>query len=75
MRPASPCILLTWTLPIVLDVSEDDAVNIKAGSEIILEGDDGPFAIMHVEDKYQYDRSRFIELLYNTNDEKHHGVT
>lgn len=64
---------LPWTIPIVLDISSEDAAEIDEGDDIIL-GNSQPAAVMHVEEKYGYDRRAMAEQVFGTNDKAHPGV-
>ena len=64
-----------WPIPIVLDVSHKDAEPLKVGSEVALTDSGGqPFAILHLAEKYDFDKKELAEKLYGTLDEKHPGV-
>ncbi len=64
-----------WTIPIVLDVSYDQAESFREGDEILLAGDDGrPVAIFHLEEKYEYDKEELAQKVFLTTDRAHPGV-
>lgn len=64
---------LPWTIPVALDVSEDTPV--KEGDDIaLIDGEETPLAIMHVEERYNYDRNEFAKQVYGTTDTSHPGV-
>jgi len=65
-----------WTLPIILDVSEEIADKIKIGQDVaLLESQkDVPFAILHVEDKYEFDKQNTIKKIFGTDNIEHPGV-
>jgi len=63
-----------WTFPIVLDVSEELASAIIEGDEVVLTQSGEHFAILHVEEKYPFDRKAHAQNIYNTLDAKHPGV-
>ncbi len=64
-----------WTIPILLDMSEEEAKEFSEGDEIILESEDGePFCLMDVEEIYTYDKEQFSESVYGTKDLDHPGV-
>ncbi|MBR9706801.1 sulfate adenylyltransferase [Candidatus Pacearchaeota archaeon] len=66
---------VAWPIPIVLDISEKDAENISVGEDItLINTNDEVIAILHVGDKYQYDKKETADKLYCTDDEKHPGV-
>ncbi len=62
-----------WALPIVLDLPPDSGV--EEGDRLALwETDDGPLAVMEVEEMYPLDRARHDTLVYGTEDISHPGV-
>jgi len=64
-----------WTMPIILDISENIASEISVGQKIQLTDANGtPMAIMDVEDKYKFDRDDFSRNLFGTTDPNHAGV-
>jgi len=66
---------LPWTIPIVLSVSKEDAERIKEGETILLTHENGkPVALMEVEDKFRYDKSKICEAIFGTTDLSHPGV-
>ena len=66
---------LPWTVPIVLDASGEEAEKFKEGSDILLAGDGGrPVAVLHLEEKYDYDKDELAEKVFLTRDKAHPGV-
>lgn len=66
---------VVWPIPIVLDVSEKEAAPLPVGGDIALTDADGNIvAVLHLEEKYRYDRNTFVENMYGTNDARHPGV-
>lgn len=64
-----------WTLPMLLDVSEDRARDLREGQDILLTGEEGePRAVLHLTEKYIYDKKKLAQKLYGTLDENHPGV-
>ncbi len=62
-----------WSIPITLQVSEDDVVS--QGQEVALAGPNGDIlALMEVTDKYQPDQTHEAEQVYGTSDSAHPGV-
>lgn len=61
---------IPWTVPIVYDSD----ITAKEGDDILLEGANGTRAVMHVDDKYTYDRKEYTEKVYKTTDASHPGV-
>ncbi len=66
---------LPWTIPITLSVSEDQARGFTEDEEVaLLDGDDRLLALLHLEEKYEYDKEEEAVSVYGTTDEKHPGV-
>ncbi len=64
-----------WTIPIVLPVSKEKADTLEEGSDIALLDKDGtPVAVLHLEEKFSYDKRRMVEKVFRTTDEEHPGV-
>ncbi|PIR93162.1 hypothetical protein COT99_02380, partial [Candidatus Falkowbacteria bacterium CG10_big_fil_rev_8_21_14_0_10_43_10] len=64
-----------WTIPIILDMSEEQAEGIAVGNDVALTDQSGePVAILHVEDKYYFDKNDTCLKLYGTADVAHPGV-
>jgi len=66
---------LPWTIPIVLDASGQEARKFKEGEEVALTNAGGrPVAILHLEEKYEYDKEDLAESVFLTRDKAHPGV-
>lgn len=66
---------LPWTIPIVLDVDKSEAARLKAGSQVILTNDESdPVAVLHLEEKYDYDREEMARKVFGTTDAVHPGA-
>lgn len=66
---------LPWTIPVILDASKEDASRFKEGGEVLLESGAGrPVAILHLEEKYEFDREELAEKVFLTADRAHPGV-
>lgn len=64
-----------WTMPIVLDVSEEEARSLRVGTQVALKGADGKiYGILDLEDKYVPDLISEAEQVYQTTDDRHPGV-
>ncbi len=63
-----------WTIPILFDVSEEDAAGFKEGDTIALSRGGEDFALLEVEDKYICDKKNYCKKVYKTNDMEHPGV-
>jgi len=66
---------IIWTLPIVLDIFEEQAQDITIGEDVALTNEKNEtIAILHVEDKFTFDKEDLVEKMYCTNDECHPGI-
>ncbi|MBD0299675.1 MAG: sulfate adenylyltransferase, partial [Nitrososphaera sp.] len=67
---------LAWTVPIILDTDEQEALNMKDAGEIALATKESneKFAILHVEEVYSFDKIASAKSIYHTDDIKHPGV-
>ena len=70
---------LPWTMPILLAPSGRENVDVvgklRPGDEVGLVEPGGQlFALLHVEEKFRYDKRRFAESIYATTDPKHPNV-
>jgi len=66
---------LPWPIPIILDAErgEADKLNIGQGVKLINESDQ-PVALLHLEEKYEYDKEELAEKVFKTTDATHPGV-
>ncbi len=66
---------LVWSIPITLAVSRDLADTLNVGEELALTEPDGHLlAVMTLDEKYTYVKSREAEQVYRTTEDKHPGV-
>jgi sulfate adenylyltransferase len=66
---------VVWSIPILLDVSEDEARALKEGEDICLKDEAGkPIAILHLAEKYTYPKQAIAKSVFGTDDLKHPGV-
>tara|TARA_Y100000310_G_scaffold345402_1_gene464501 strand:+ start:8926 stop:11175 length:2250 start_codon:yes stop_codon:yes gene_type:complete len=64
-----------WSLPINLDVAEERANELQIGSDIVLVNEhDEAIALLHLAEKYTYNKEEVCLKLFNTIDTKHPGV-
>lgn len=64
-----------WPLPIVLDVEAGKVASLRKGDTVALLGQGRkPMALLHVKEKYTYDKRRMAKQLYGTLDPTHPGV-
>lgn len=65
---------VVWPLPITLQIKEDQWREIQLGDVVALCNKGEIYAVMDVEDRYQFDLNRFAEMMFGTNDASHPGV-
>jgi sulfate adenylyltransferase len=65
---------LAWTIPIVLDVDEKTAAEIKDSGEAVLKNNGDYFAVLNVDEVYSFDKSGISKAVYQTDDIRHPGV-
>lgn len=66
---------LAWSIPIVLPVSKEEAAKLKEGEDVSLLGESGSLvAVLHLEEKFSYDKEKEAKEVYRTTDEAHPGV-
>lgn len=67
---------LSWTIPITLSATGEEAKNFKEGDDIALEDENGGgiLAILHLEEKYKYNKEKEADQVYGTLDAAHPGV-
>ena len=66
---------LPWTIPILLDVKDSIAQEMKDSKEISLQNNGEHFAILHFEEFFTFNKKEMVKLLYQTEDPSHPGVT
>jgi sulfate adenylyltransferase len=66
---------VAWTVPITLDIDEQEARRMKDAGQVALASDNNEkFAILHVEEVYSFDKVACARSIYQTDDIKHPGV-
>jgi sulfate adenylyltransferase len=65
---------LAWTIPIVLDVDEKTAAEIKDSGEAVLKNNGEYFAVLNVDEVYSFDKRDTSKAVYQTDDIRHPGV-
>jgi sulfate adenylyltransferase len=65
---------VAWTIPIVLDLAEDQLTDVAPGERVTLAHGDRPMAVMDVEEVYRYDKDQFVNTVFGTDDPSHPGV-
>jgi sulfate adenylyltransferase len=66
---------LPWTIPITLSASDDLAANLNERADVALyANDDHLLGVLHLRQKFRYDKRREAERVYLTTDSAHPGV-
>ena len=65
---------VAWTIPIVLDLTEDQLADVSPGDEVALLHGGSPMASMEVQDVFSYDEDEYVRSVYGTDDPSHPGV-
>src|ERR1051325_747132 len=66
---------LPWTIPVTLSAAEDAGQRFEEGQEIALYADDDHLlGVLHLRQKFRYDKQREAERVYLTTDLAHPGV-
>ncbi|MBI3651567.1 MAG: sulfate adenylyltransferase [Acidobacteria bacterium] len=65
---------LPWTIPVTLSTTDDGAATLQAGDDVALFADDHLLGVLHLEEKYRYDKQREAERVYLTTETAHPGV-
>ncbi|MFP3230740.1 MAG: sulfate adenylyltransferase [Caldisphaera sp.] len=65
---------LPWTIPIILDVDENELKDIKEGDEVSLMHNSEAIAIIRVEEIYSWDKKEYAYYIYKTTSREHPGV-
>jgi sulfate adenylyltransferase len=66
---------MIWPLPIVLDVSEETADELSIGQIMGLTDEQGEvMALLHLNEKYRFDREDTVRKMYGTDRQDHPGV-
>jgi sulfate adenylyltransferase len=63
-----------WSIPIVFDVSDEEAEGIKENDEVLLTYTGNPLAVFEVSEIFTYDKQEMAQSVYGTTEEKHPGV-
>ncbi len=65
---------VAWPIPVTLSITNEQASTFRQFEDVALYQDDHLLAILHLADKYRYDKEREAELVYRTTDAAHPGV-
>jgi sulfate adenylyltransferase len=67
---------LAWSIPITLPVTSEQSKDVREGEDISLyDESENLLAILHLQEKYSYDKKNEAEKVYRTADEAHPGVS
>src|SRR5712691_355221 len=66
---------VAWSIPVTLPLADEQADAIRQFEDVALYQDDHLLGILHLADKYRYDKAREAELIYRTTDQAHPGVS
>src|SRR6266446_6175043 len=65
---------VAWPIPVTLSITNEQASTFRQLEDVALYQDDHLLAILHLAEKYRYDKEREAELVYRTTDAAHPGV-
>lgn len=65
---------IPWTIPVVLDISKEDASRICEKDKVILSSEGKALGLMEVEDIYTFDKTEYAKSIFGTDDKRHPGV-
>lgn len=66
---------LIWPLPIILDVSTDTANKLTIGKDVAIQDSNKDIiGILHLEEKYKFNKKEAMQKIYTTDDPNHPGV-
>lgn len=63
-----------WPLPIILDVPAEESAKLPIGQDVALRDEQGALAVLHLAEKYTFDKPYMMEKLYGTHNVEHPGV-
>lgn len=67
---------VVWTLPVVITAGAEESKGFKEGEDVALEDESGTIlAVLHLEEKYSYDKEKEALEVYGTREDKHPGVS
>jgi sulfate adenylyltransferase len=66
---------LPWTIPVVLDITLQEAKELSENNEVCLLGpDEKAIALLHIRDIYEFDKEELSLKIFGTTDAAHPGV-
>lgn len=64
-----------WPIPIVLDIAEEIAASLVIGKSVALTNQSNKIiGLLHLSEKYKFNKAEFAQKLYGTRDRNHPGV-
>jgi sulfate adenylyltransferase len=63
-----------WSIPITLPISDQEAAQLREGEDVALYQEDHLLAVLHLTEKFTYDKELEARSVYRTTDEAHPGV-
>src|SRR6266850_1780670 len=66
---------VAWSIPVPLPLADEQAGSIRQFEDVALYQGDHLLGILHLADKYRYDKTREAEVIYRTTDRAHPGVS
>lgn len=65
---------LPWTIPVILNPASESVKDIKEGDEPVLVYDGKPLAILHLDEKFSFDKNEYAKNVFKTTDLTHPDV-
>ena len=65
---------VAWSMPVTLAITHEQARDVQQFQDVALYDQDELLAVLHLADKYAYDKTREAELVYRSTDSGHPGV-
>lgn len=65
---------IAWSVPVTLSANNETSSLLNEGSDVALYQENHLLGVLHLAEKYTYNKEREAELVYRTTDEKHPGV-
>lgn len=66
---------IIWSIPIILDISQEESSQLAVGEDVALINEkEEAVVILHLEEKYHFDKEEIANKLYGTNSLEHPGV-
>jgi sulfate adenylyltransferase len=63
-----------WSIPITLPVSAEQADRLHEGTDVALYQGEYPLGVLHLSEKFTYDKQPEAQLVYGTSEDAHPGV-